>query len=960
MDSTKFRKGSTKRPLVILSALFLVVVIIVGVVVWKVTKDAYEGGTVAEVTDPEKGGSGGRGGGTTMRPYTKQEIQEKPWLSLRMLRDVLPLHYDITMFPDFYEDGDRFHGNETIELQVHRPTKFILIHVHTDYMNVTSAEVKDNSTQAPVSIRRTFVYKPNEFYVIEMSETISSPVMVELQFEGSMTKTIVGIYKGTYLNTATNQTRHLAASKFEPTFARQAFPCFDEPDIKAEYSITLLHRPGYVALSNMPNTGEPTAVVGRDNILATSFQRSVRMSTYLVTFVVGEFGSLNTVSDRGIPIRVFATPDKIQQAQFALDMAKHTLDTYERLYNQTYPLPKQDLIAIPEFVSGAMEHWGLIAFRETRMLYDPLQASLDDAEDVAHVVAHEMAHMWFGNLVTMAWWNDLWLNEGFASYMEYIGAATKETEWGLMDKFLPQDFFSVMPQDSALSSHPIIVDVQDPAQITSVFDAISYSKGASVIRMLKSIMGEAKFFEGVGLYLQRHKWGNARTDDLWGALSEVDPTYDVKHIMDTWTIQDGYPYINITLSTTSDGTTTVEATQKRFLLNPEAELDPSASTLRYKWYVPLSFQTSQGENGSKVMDMTDIKFSGNYGLSSPGSWIKFNVDQPGFYRVLYPDSQWQAFSQYLLTTDNQLWILGIADRAGLLNDAFTLASAGMTSYDIPLDMMSYLAKEEHVVPWSAALQGGVNYIRRMLRDDPDYGLWKSFIADRTRPIVMRVGFQDTGSHLERQLRSLVISVACQVGDSYTLSNITGQFRDWLDNGVTPSVNLRSAVYIYGMANSGDEADWDQIWNKYLVENSPQEKQLLAKTLAAARQPHLIARLLDRAYRGEGIRTQDFFLLINTVGGNTAARSIVWDWARANYQNFIDRFTVNDRYFGRMIYYMVRYYNTEFKLREVEALFRDFPEEGASKRYRKMAVESIRNNIDWMEKYRPGILQWLRR
>ncbi|CAL1528268.1 unnamed protein product [Lymnaea stagnalis] len=951
------------RPLIVVSIIFIIIIVIVGAVVWKVTKDAYgvsapsaiagHPTTSRPVTDPP-------GTGITTRTYTPEELKEQPWLSLRMSRDVLPVHYDITMFPDFYGTAGQFYGNETVEVIVAHPTRHFLLHVHTLYMNVTRSQLVDNVTGEDIEISRTFYYLPNEFFVIESKTVVDRPVKIKLQFEGSLTKAIYGIYKSTYLNTQTNEIRQLAASKFEPTYARRAFPCFDEPNMKAEFTITLVHRPEYIALSNMPQDGQANSFSLISGMVASKFQRSVKMSTYLVCFVVCDFKYTETRSTSGILIRVYATPDKVNQTHYALEMARHTLDEYEVLFNMSYPLPKQDLIAIPDFVSGAMEHWGLITFRESRLLYSPGQSSVANQENIALVVAHEMAHMWFGNIVTMDWWDDLWLNEGFANYMEYVGVDSKEVDWDIMNKFLDSDLFSVMTEDAQTSSHPIVVQVHVPSQITSVFDAISYSKGSSVIRMLESIMGKDTFFKGVSNYLQKHKWENAVTDDLWESLSNVNNRYNVKHIMDTWTIQDGFPYINISVRSDTSGNTIVTATQRRFLSNPMVDVNEDASPFNYKWYVALDYLSSGGVNGTEVMDMKNIEFTKNFMFSQANnSWIKFNHRQMGYYVVLYPEVMWKSFSNYLQQTHYTRWMLPSADRAGLLHDAFMMAAVGWASYQIPLEMMSYLDEEREYLPWSTALKFGTNYLHQMLQLDADYTRWKKFLAARIGPSLDRLGFEDIGSYSERNLRAILMNEACTLQLPTTVNNVTQKFRDWLDNNIRPSVNIKSVIYRFGMWFGGTEDDWETVWRKYLVEPSPQEKESLASCLTSTHQPHLIARLLENAKNQNGIKSQDFFTLVSRLASNTAAKGLLWDWTRENYQSFIDRFTISDRSFGQMIYVIARNFNTEFKLKEVKDFLAQYPKAGAAARHRKMTVERIEKNIAWMKAYRSHIVDWLK-
>ncbi|KAK0041697.1 glutamyl aminopeptidase-like isoform X2 [Biomphalaria pfeifferi] len=949
---------ANRRLLILLSAIFLLIVVIVGAVVWKVTKDAYQVGTVSGLNDKTALPDLTTPPATRKTTYSSEELRQKPWLSLRMPRNVLPIHYDIIMFPDFYGNGSTFYGNETIELQITSPTQFILLHVHTVYMNVTSANVVDNLTGTELDVARTFYYLPNEYFVIETSRPVDRPVRVKVQFEGSLTKTIVGIYKSTYYNTITKKQSQLATSKFEPTFARQAFPCFDEPNLKAEFTLSLLHRPEYIALSNMPLSGQPRPSDHADSLYVSSFQRSVKMSTYLVCFIVCDFNFTETVSNSGINIRVYSTPDKVDQTLYALDMAKHTLDTYEKMFNMSYPLPKQDLIAIPDFVSGAMEHWGLMTFRENRLLYNPNSSSIPDQINVASVVAHEMAHQWFGNIVTMDWWNDLWLNEGFASFMEYLGVDGNGTDWDILNKFLDFDLFPVMTEDSQISSHPIIVDVHSPNEVNSVFDAISYSKGASVIRMLEALIGKKTFFDGVSKYLNDFQWGNARTDDLWQALSDVSEDYNVKHVMDTWTIQDGFPYINLSLNQDSSGQTIISATQKRFLISSSSEVDESKSPFKYKWYVSLDYLTSENVTGKEIMDMKNINVTKDFDLSSPNSWIKCNHGQMGFYIVLYPNEMWLKFSNYLQETPSSNWLLSNADRAGLINDVFLLAESGKLSYDTALEMLSYLSQENDYLPWTTANRRAFSYISTMLSQDSSYILWKKFLAASIKPIIERLGFEDTGTNNERQLRSLLLDKGCSVEISSIVRNVTLLFRHWLDQNIKPSANIKRVVYNYGMKYGGTDSDWQLVWDKYLTESSPQEKEALAVSLSRVQKPYLISKLLDNMKTQNGIKTQDFFTLVTQVSANQAANHIVWDWARQNYQFFTERFTINNRNFGRMVFYIVRNYATEVKLQEVKDLFSRFPEAGAGERFRRMAIETIEKNISWMKVYKAVIANWL--
>lgn len=339
--------------------------------------------------------------------------------------------------------------------------------------------------------------------------------------------------------------------------------------MKAKFKITLV-RPtsnNYSSLSNM-NVEQEKEI---DNDLTeVSFHESVPMSTYLSCFIVSDFAFKNqTVDSRGIgspfEIRVYSTPQQVAKVDYALYVGRSITEYYIQYFNIGYPLPKLDLVAIPDFVSGAMEHWGLVTFRETALLYDEKISASSNKQRVATVIAHELAHMWFGNLVTMKWWNDLWLNEGFASYIEYKGVNEVHPEWRMLDQFIIDDLHGVMNLDATLASHPIVQKVENPDQITELFDSITYSKGASIIRMLEDFVGPEKFKEAVTNYLTAHKFNNAVTDDLLSEIESLGFDFNVKEVMRTWTEQMGLPVIEF--EKVSENSYKIK--QKRFLLNAE-------------------------------------------------------------------------------------------------------------------------------------------------------------------------------------------------------------------------------------------------------------------------------------------------------------------------------------------------------------------------------------------------------
>ncbi|PVD39140.1 hypothetical protein C0Q70_01768 [Pomacea canaliculata] len=680
------------------------------------------------------------------------------------------------------------------------------------------------------------------------------------------------------------------------------------------------------------------------------------MSTYLVCFIVCDFQYTKNTTNNGTEVSVYATPDRVNQTVYALSVAVRTLEEYQRLFNISYPLPKLDLIAIPDFVSGAMEHWGLITFREVNLLYDPAKTSEAGKQRVAVVVAHEVSHQWFGNLVTMAWWNDLWLNEGFATFMEYLGAESVEKDWEMMQQFITEESQPVMVTDAGVSSHPIIVNVNKPDEINEVFDAISYSKGAAVIRMLEAIIGKDKFFEGVSHYLKKHEWGNAVTDDLWQALSEVDGAHNVKRIMDTWTLQMGFPYVSLSFSTSANNNTIITATQTRFLADPGHQTTDGESPFKYMWYIVLDCLASSGGTNGSIMELGNATFLMDGDISdNNSSWLKCNLNQTGFYRVNYPSFMWKNLAVMLRDTPGKL---SAADRSGLLDDAMSLARAGLLDYDVALEMTSYLSKEDSYIPWRSTFTS-LTYISSMLSLDTNFALWRKFVLGIVTPSLRRLGWADVGSHNQRSLRGVLIDLACRHEDQACFANTTAQFRNWLDHGIEPAVNLKSLVYKYGIWAGSSADDWESLWERYKVEVVPQERRSLLGALAMTRTPWLLERLLDYAQEGVFIRRQDFIVVVQLVAANPAARGLLWNWVRRNWSQFVDRFTLFDRYFGQVVPYTTSNFNTDFDKGQVEEFFRKYPEAGAGARGRKQALDRIQQNIYWMTNFKPVVTKWLR-
>uniref|UniRef100_A0ABM5GJS6 Aminopeptidase n=1 Tax=Pogona vitticeps TaxID=103695 RepID=A0ABM5GJS6_9SAUR len=860
------------------------------------------------------------------------------WTNFKLPTHFYPNHYDLELMPEMAED--RYNGTVTISITAEQTTQHIWLHLRET--KITEMPLLKTSAGQSVFLTRCFEYKPQEYVVVEAQEPLAPDTyLLTMKFQGQLNGSLVGFYRTTYVEDGI--TKSIAATDHEPTDARKSFPCFDEPNKKATYKISITHEDSYKALSNMPV--EETIALG-NGWNRTTFHTSVPMSTYLVCWAVHQFDFIPRVSSRGIPLRIYAQPKQIHTAEYAANVTKVIFDFFEDYFNMNYSLPKLDKIAIPDFGTGAMENWGLITYRETNLLYDPQESAASNKQRVAAVVAHELVHQWFGNIVTMDWWDDLWLNEGFASFFEFLGVNATEGDWQMLDQILIEDLFPVMKEDSLVSSHPIVVDVSTPDEITSVFDSVSYSKGASILRMLEDWISPEKFKAGCQKYLEYYKFKNAKTDDFWKAMEEVSGE-SVKEVMDTWTRQMGYPVLDVHSNLT--------ITQRRFLLDPNADLSQPPSEFSYRWTIPVKW--NRGEITRTQLYNKSV--SAGITITPPSdpaasSFLKVNQNHVGFYSVNYETQVWDDLVHIMVNSPQNF---SQADRAGFIEDAFSLARARLLRYSYALNLTKYLEKEEEYIPWQRAIVA-VSYIGDMLQDDNAlYPKFQEYFRTLVKPIAEKLGWNNDGGHIDSLLRTTVLDFACDMNDPEALDNATRLFNNWL-NGASLDVNLRLLVYRYGMQNSGNEEAWNYMFEKYKNTQLAQEKEKLLYGLASVKNITLLDRYIQCVYNTSLIRSQDVFTVLRYISYNPYGKTMVWDWVRLNWEYLVNRFTLNDRNLGRLVARITGTFNTELQLWQMEEFFAKYPDAGAGAASRKQALETLRSNIEWLKQHREEIAAWL--
>lgn len=561
------------------------------------------------------------------------------------------------------------------------------ISLNTLEIDIHSTTVSADGNEVTSSPKITYD-EGTQITTVSFDKSISPGAKIQLTqtFTGYLNDKMAGFYRSSYKD-RDGSTKYLATTQMEPTDARRAFPCFDEPALKAQYTITLVTDKHHTCLSNMDPASEKevdSKVTGRKR-KAVKFNKTPLMSTYLLAFIIGELNCIETKNFR-VPVRVFATPDKdIEHGRFSLDLAAKTLEFYEKTFDSPFPLPKMDMVAIPDFSAGAMENWGLITYRVVDVLYDEKTSGASTKQRVAEVVQHELAHQWFGNLVTMDFWDGLWLNEGFATWMSWYSCNKFYPEWHVWQSYVTDTLQGALSLDSLRSSHPIEVPVKRADEINQIFDAISYSKGSCVLRMISKYLGEQTFMEGIRRYLKKHAYGNTQTGDLWAALSDASGK-PVEKVMDIWTKNVGYPVVSVTEDEQSNS---ISVKQNRFLrtgdVKPEEDktLFPVFLGLRTKNGVDEDLTLSEREHDYKVPDL---------------DFFKLNADHSGIYRTSYTPARLAKLGQ--AAKDG---LLTVEDRAGMIADAGALASSGYQKTSGILSLLKNFDGETEFVVWSELL-----------------------------------------------------------------------------------------------------------------------------------------------------------------------------------------------------------------------------------------------------------------
>lgn len=759
----------------------------------------------------------------------------------RLINKFNPTHYELSL--DLEREKRQFSG--VVSIYGERPSGDDSIILHSKDLAIESITVDGKLAN--------FQAGENDELSIKPKELNSTKHAIVIAFSGSITDSMHGLYPCYYDHNG--EKKELLATQFESHHAREVFPCVDEPEAKATFDVTLSTEEDVTVLGNMPIQTQHT----ENSKLVTRFETTPRMSTYLLAFVVGQMHKKSATTSNGVEVNIWATPAQtLESLDFALDIATRTIEFFDEYFGVPYPLPKSDHVALPDFSSGAMENWGLITYREIALLADPSNASVSSKHYIATVIAHELSHQWFGNLVTMRWWNNLWLNESFATLMEYIAVDALEPSWNIWLDFASHESILALRRDSIEGVQPVQVDVNHPDEISTLFDgAIVYAKGARLLRMLQHHIGHEAFKTGLQKYFSTHAYGNTEENDLWDALSEASGK-DIAKLMNPWISRSGYPVVSV--HSESDSQATLR--QEQFLINPDAKSDRV-------WPIPLN--TSQSGTDS-VMNDQKLTIKVN-----PKKSLRLNVGDSAHFITHYDD----ASLSKIIATDASEGLRPL-DRLQLLHEQTLLARGErLESYKL-LGLLNTYRHETSEAVWGI-ISMATGELKKFVELDSQAELkLRQFTADLARKQYDRLGWKMTESESEEdtKLRSTITSMMIYGQDPDAIAAALDIYKNVavvdIDSNIRPSI-LGAAIR-YG----DDDSIADKLIKLYAKTSSAELRSDIISGLTNTHDEDVASRLLDSMQDKGIVKPQDaahwFVYLIR----NRYSRQQAWQWLQDNW------------------------------------------------------------------------------
>jgi aminopeptidase N len=881
-----------------------------------------------------------------------------------------PDKYDVQIIVSFVPEEFNVTGEVKVYLTAEEEddTDRVVLHAKAMTIHESLVVVLNEKTNEIIPVKGFGYDEDRDFFIVYLNKAVGkgANISVSLKYSAPFKNDLSGIYWSTFDRDGEKQ--YMAMTQFQAVDARKAFPCMDEPDKKAVFQLSLGRPRHFTAVSNMPLKQEGLPIEGNPNYVMDIFEPSKKMSTYLLAFLISDFQPRISKTKSGVEFRIWSRNETYEQTELASRIGPQILDMYEKKFGIDFPLPKQDMAAIIELNYGAMENWGLITYLESALLYEPGVSSKADKEKVSRIVSHELAHMWFGNLVTMKWWNDLWLNEGFASFMEYQGIDLVEPESGALDRFVVQSTQKAFKLDALDTSHPIQAEVHHPDDISEIFDTISYLKGSSLVRMITHFLGSDTFFKGVKRYFTKFQYNNAVQDDLWMLLTEAAhedgslyPNQTVTDIMNEWTLKKGYPVITVGQRQEN----TVSLDQAKFSISGGASEAAKENT---KWWVPISYSYAGGDfanTKNKLWLSPEDDGPIDLTVEAPqDAALIVNVQEVGYYRVNYHNDNWLAIANAL---EKNVSSIHRANRAQIVDDAFNLAKASLLDYNTAFRVTKFLSNETDFIPWSAA-QNVFSYIQLMMKNTPDYSLLKDYLGKLIKVNFEKLGFEgpsDEG-YLDAQLRDIAVAYQCKFEQAACTDKVKHDFATWM-NSSNPDLDtenpfnagLRTTLYCTAIA-LGTSKEWNFLKERHDVAINENVKRNIKSALGCTKDIDILKKYLTLAFATDTKRT-DSEQIVKAMSQTTEGAFLASDYVSKNWLSSIERFdTTGGPFLRRMVDSTTKGFNTVEQLEAVEAWAKQYEGRlGTAKGNVETAILNMKANVEWMKTHAETIGNFLK-
>ena len=834
-----------------------------------------------------------------------------------------PENYRLTLTPDL--DAAKFEGDETIAVRVLKPTSEITLNaadIDFHEVTITASGAAQKATVTP--------QKDKEMVVLTVAKPLAAgAATIHITYSGILNSEMRGLYLG-----KDDQGRKYASTQFEATDARRAYPSFDEPDYKATFDITAVADKGLTAISNQKVISDEPGPGDKHTV---KFATTAKMSSYLAALVIGNFEYIEGEAD-GIPIRVYATTGKKEMGKFALESAEHILSYYDKYFGIKYPYGKLDLVGIPDFSAGAMENTGCITFREVILLIDEKQGSVDLKKEIADVIAHEMAHQWFGDLVTMKWWDDIWLNEGFATWMSSKPVQAWHPEWNMaLDNV--RDAGQTLNLDALENTRPIHQAADTPAQIQELFDGIAYGKAAAVLRMLESYLSEDTFRAGVNAYLKQHQFANATAEDFWSTQARTSKK-PVDQIMPTWVKQAGEPIVNVKAQC-SGNSTNVTMTQQRYYFD-RAKFEAPGDQL---WQIPICLRgSSDSSNKCELLTQKEQTVS----LNGCSNWVLANAGASGYYRAGYQPDTVHALANEAETK------LSPAERIALQSDIWASVRVGREPVGDFLALAQGLASDRNT-PVLEDMIGRLTYINQNLVNDSDRDSYRAWMRQLLTPVMNDIGWEPKpGESVEHKtLRPRVLmALGHDANDPKALAEARKIADQALNDPSSVDHDLLFAALPVAAMNGGPDF-YDKVMSAMKSAKSPEEYYNFFFTLPQFSDPKLLQRTLDFAISPD-VRSQDALQLVTTVLRNPEGQQLAWDFIRQHWSEM-------EKAGGPFASAAVVGATSSFcdsTLRDQVTEFFNQHKVPAAERTYKQSIERINDCVDLKSQQQPQLASWL--